>query len=221
VRATEQLPLGYRIVIDITHDEAVVMMRAPRRQYIIEGDGYIAEDITAALKLALKKSTREIAMNNAIISACGQYRYTLSRDSENWATGAPAVFLMLNPSTADAMIDDPTIRRCRKFSDRWGMNGIVVVNLYALRSTDPAGLWEHKDPVGPANDAYLLHIAHSAKQVICAWGANARQDRVEQVVQVLRAAGAKMLCLGVTKQGMPKHPLYIRGDQPLTEWIAP
>jgi hypothetical protein len=128
---------------------------------------------------------------------------------------------MLNPSTADATLDDPTIRRCRSFASSWGFSGITVANLYALRSTDPAALWLHHDPVGPENDAYVAEMAMKHGSVVCAWGANARDDRVATVVKLLRNARAQLTCLGTTKSGAPRHPLYVRGDQLLIEWVMP
>jgi len=158
----------------------------------------------------------------AIISPCGTYRYVLTRAGDTQSgKRAKAMFLMLNPSTADATLDDPTIRRCRCFASSWRFNGITVVNLYALRSTDPAALWLHHDPVGPDNDDYLYEMAVTHGRVVCAWGANARDDRVATVVNLLRHAGARLSCLGTTKSGAPRHPLYVRGDQPLLEWSAP
>lgn len=155
----------------------------------------------------------------AEISPCGQYRYTLKRSPLSpYPDRGTAVFCMLNPSTADATTDDPTIRRCRGFADYWGCNGIVVVNLYALRSTDPRGLWNHADPVGPDNDFWLRSVARDCGTVVCAWGANARPDRVRQVVELLRSVGAQIRCLGQTKDGAPRHPLYIRADQQLVPW---
>ncbi|MGF6870951.1 DUF1643 domain-containing protein [Paraburkholderia sp. MM5477-R1] len=97
---------------------------------------------------------------SAIISECGGYRYILTRAADSMCPmKTAAVFVMLNPSTADEEQDDPTIRRCRGFARLWDCNGISVANLYALRSTDPAGLWVHPDPVGPDNDAHLCQIA--------------------------------------------------------------
>lgn len=156
---------------------------------------------------------------SAEISPCGQYRYTLTRPATQLhpETGS-AVFCMLNPSTADATVDDPTIRRCRGFAERWGCSGITVVNLYALRSKDPAVLWSHADPVGPMNDYWLSRVARECRDVVCAWGANARADRVRDAVDLLEAAGAKLLCLGTTAAGHPRHPLYVRGDQTLLPW---
>jgi hypothetical protein len=157
---------------------------------------------------------------SAIISACGQYRYMLSRAGDIAAPRGPALFIMLNPSTADAEMDDPTIRRCRAFARAWGCAGIQVVNLYALRSTDPAALWEHPDPVGPENDNWLTRIALAATEVVCAWGANAQPSRVREVAAMLAEHGVRLKCLGTTKSGAPRHPLYVRGDQPLIDWSA-
>lgn len=157
----------------------------------------------------------------AIISPCGQYRYALTRPSIRPPGKGAALFCMLNPSTADATVDDPTIRRCRGFADAWDCNGIAVVNLYALRSTDPKGLNGHPDPVGPENDHYLREFAREFKDVVCAWGANANPGRALQVANIFRSAGARLWCLGTTKDGAPRHPLYVRGDQPLIEWLNP
>jgi hypothetical protein len=158
----------------------------------------------------------------AIISPCGKYRYTLTRAGDRRSGNrGEAMFLMLNPSTADATFDDPTIRRCRAFASSWGFSGITVANLYALRSTNPAALWRHHDPVGPENDTYLFEMATKHGCVVCAWGASARDDRVATVVKLLRVAGAQLTCLGITQSGAPRHPLYVRGDQLLIEWAMP
>lgn len=156
----------------------------------------------------------------AIISECGQYRYLLTRPGDSLSEKGTALFLMLNPSTADATIDDPTIRRCRNFAKTWGCNGIAVANLYALRATNPADLWKHADPVGPDNDWRLRAIAKEYTDIVCAWGANAKPERVAAVASILTAAGGRLWCLGTTKDGHPRHPLYVRGDQKLIPWSA-
>ncbi|MDH4555683.1 DUF1643 domain-containing protein [Pseudomonas sp. BN417] len=158
---------------------------------------------------------------SAIFSECGTYRYLLTRPGDVHAEKGTALFLMLNPSTADATEDDPTIRRCRNFARAWGCNGIAVANLYALRATDPAELWKHPDPVGPDNDWRLKSIAREYTDIVCAWGANARSDRVTAVTSILTAAGGRLWCLGTTKDGHPRHPLYVRSDQPLIPWTLP
>jgi hypothetical protein len=158
---------------------------------------------------------------SAILSPCNTYRYRLNRDGDPGPYG-PALFLMLNPSTADAELDDPTIRRCRGFARTWGNSGIVVANLYALRSTDPAGLWSHPDPVGPDNDAHLAAQMTLYPNVVCAWGANARPDRIAAFrALLLDHPDVHLFCLGITKSGAPRHPLYVRGDQPLIPFTLP
>lgn len=157
--------------------------------------------------------------NGALISACGEYRYWLTRDTGLLnARNDVAVFVMLNPSTADASADDPTIRRCIAFARSWGCCGLAVVNLYALRSTSPKNLWGHPDPVGPENDRHIAEFAQRHGSVVCAWGANAREQRVTQVANLIRDCGATLHCLGETKHGAPRHPLYLRKDSHRTRW---
>jgi hypothetical protein len=144
--------------------------------------------------------------SSAWISDCGRYRYSLLR---RWALGPLATFIMLNPSTADADQDDPTIRRCIGFARRWDCGGLFVMNLYALRSTDPRGLWLVDDPIGPQNDDMLANVVELAQArralVIAAWGANAPQERVDQVLEL--PGMDHLQALGVTQTGAPKHPL--------------
>ena len=153
-------------------------------------------------------------LSDAILSDCGTYRYHLTRTWD--ARIVPLRFIMLNPSTADAAVDDPTIRRCVGFAKRDGFGGIAVTNLYSFRATKPADLWRAADPVGPGgDDALRLTLSNARDQrvpVVAAWGANARPDRVQWL---LGQAGAQQLvCLGLTKGGAPRHPLYVRGDAP-------
>ncbi|KOF00671.1 hypothetical protein W7K_02885 [Stenotrophomonas geniculata N1] len=162
-------------------------------------------------------------MQTAVISDCGNYRYLLTRPTQVVRPErGTALFLMLNPSTADADVDDPTIRRCRGFAKAWGCNGLTVANLFALRSTDPALLLSHAAPIGPLNDGWLRKLASEYGDVVCAWGAHSMAvGRSIVVAQLLRQAGARLWCLGTTKQGFPRHPLYVRGDQPLVDWKEP
>lgn len=157
----------------------------------------------------------------AVISDCGTYRYWLHRmnDCEDPEFATSAVFLMLNPSTADASLDDPTIRRCRRFAKDWGHDGLVVGNLFALRSTDPDQLLTHADPVGPHNDNWLTLMAERHATIVCAWGAHPMAvKRGAEVARMLTDAGAELWCLGTTKSGAPRHPLYVRADQKLIKW---
>jgi hypothetical protein len=156
--------------------------------------------------------------STATISPCGQYRYVLERRWEDgWEDDqrGPLVFLMLNPSKADADQDDNTIRRCIGFAQRWEFCGLRVVNLYALRSTDPKQLWKAADPVGPDNDQHIIDAA-AGMFVIAAWGANAKSQRVKRVCELIRDNALHVQCLGLTKHGHPQHPLFVRGDtQPI------
>lgn len=149
---------------------------------------------------------------HARLSPDGRYRYALWREwktpltQPTWAT-----FVMLNPSTADHQVDDPTIRRCVGFARRLGANGLVVVNLYAYRATDPAELWRAADPVGPDGDATLTEFlglsARHGGPLIAAWGAHAQSDRVAAVLAMHGAD--RFQALGLTKSGAPRHPLYL------------
>ena len=147
--------------------------------------------------------------SSAVISTDEKYRYLLRREFGGY--GRTCVFVMLNPSTADADEDDPTIRRCNSFARRENCSALEVVNLYAYRSTDPKQLWQVFDPVGPENDRYIREAVANADVVIAAWGAHAKRMRARVVDRMIPGAFA----LGFTKQGSPKHPLYIKADAPL------
>jgi hypothetical protein len=153
------------------------------------------------------------------ISDCGTYRYWLTR---TWDDSLPTLAIIgLNPSVADAEIDDPTIRREMDFARRWRFGGISKGNLFAFRSTDPRELRSAllADPVGPENDAALLVITER-RLVLCAWGARGTfMGRDRHVMRML--AGRELVCLGVTKDGHPKHPLYLAGVTPLVPFPAP
>lgn len=156
---------------------------------------------------------------SAIISPCGTYRYMLKRPPlQANPMGSSVPFVMLNPSTADAELDDPTIRRLRGFSRDWDCNGIVVMNVYALRSTDPSALRSHADPRGPDNDYWLRQLGIQHETIVVAWGAHAKPDDVANAVKHLRCAGAELKCLGRNKDGSPKHPLYLAAKTQLQPW---
>lgn len=157
----------------------------------------------------------------ARISECGAYRYTLSR---KWSTDFyPMVFVMMNPSTADAEVDDPTIRRCIGFAQREHLNAIMVVNLFAFRATSPKDMLAAADPIGPENDDLLASVFFNAAMrgapIVAAWGVHgAHKKRDRAVLRIAQSQGAKLQCLGVTKGGHPKHPLYLASDAALAEW---
>ncbi len=141
------------------------------------------------------------------------FRYLLARNLGR----ALLPWIMLNPSTASARKDDPSIGRVRWFSQREGFDGILVANAYALRSPHPETLWGAADPVGPLNDAILAEIGRRFPRIVCAWGANIGPARALQVRALLSAHGARLECLGVTKGGQPRHPLYVKGTTPLVQ----
>jgi hypothetical protein len=137
----------------------------------------------------------------------GDYRYWLTR---TWNPALPRLcFLMLNPSSAAEDVDDPTIRACCTFARNLGRGGIIVVNLYAYRATDPAAMLAQPPAVrvGPDNDRWLVHWTKSAREVVCAWGADGEASRVDEVLTLLRENRVQPLCLRQTKSGHPSHPL--------------
>lgn len=162
----------------------------------------------------------DVMARGAELSACGTYRYTLTRTWD--PADRPVAWIMLNPSTADAAKDDPTIRRCISFARGWGFGGIVVVNLFAARATDPGELCSFIDPVGPDNDLALFDTIQGLTTV-CAWGASVPdywRQRPPAVLRRLREGGAEVGHVGLTKHGHPRHPLYVRGDTALMRWSA-
>ena len=144
-------------------------------------------------------------MRTAEISECGRYRYRLTR---RWDEIRPAVmFVMLNPSTADACQDDPTISRCIGFARDWGYGELLVGNLFAHRSSDRGALRRSDDPVGPDNDDALLDLAQSADRVIAAWGNDGAFMKRNEAA--LRLLPARFYALKLTQRGHPGHPLYL------------
>jgi hypothetical protein len=113
---------------------------------------------------------------------------------------------MLNPSTADADKDDPTIRRCITFSERWGYSKLIVVNLYAMRATNPQHLLKDHDPIGRENRGYIQEAIQYSSTVMAAWGAF-KMGVPQELVRLLQ--DCNLWCLGTTKNGSPKHPLYV------------
>lgn len=150
----------------------------------------------------------------AEISPCGQYRYWLLRV---WDRSLPTLpIVMLNPSTADASKDDPTIRRCMSFAKGFGYGGIRVVNLFAFRATSPADMKAAADPYGPEGSAVLSEIFMVAGMtdapVLAAWGAHGNhKGRADMIKTSAKGWNVRLVCLGKTADGHPRHPLYIPG----------
>lgn len=151
----------------------------------------------------------------AVLSHCRRYRYTLWR---RWADGQACMFVGLNPSTADAELDDPTIRRCVAYSRAWGFGGLVMTNLFAWRATDPRDMMAAADPVGEDNDYWLQAASIECGLTVAAWGAGgAYLGRGVDVRRMLRSPHY----LRLTKDGHPGHPLYLPASLRPVEWVTP
>ena len=149
----------------------------------------------------------------ANFSSCRKYRYSLSRI---WDKQKKFVlFIGLNPSTADEEMDDPTIRRCSGYAQNWGYGGLMMVNLFAYRTTFPSNLKKVKCPIGIENDKYILKLSKKADITVAAWGDNGNlYNRDKQVLSLV----PNLLCLKINKSGQPAHPLYLKKDLKLTKF---
>lgn len=159
------------------------------------------------------------AGRGAEIDVTGRYRYRLWRKTSDSPTDNRVLFVMLNPSTADALVDDPTVRRCVGFAQREGADRLDVVNLFGLRSPKPHLLRLADDPVGPDNDRHIAEAAADADLVVLAYGSlkyDSWLARADDVLGVLSDRhGGILWTLGSTANGCPRHPLYVAADQPL------
>jgi hypothetical protein len=165
----------------------------------------------------------------ATFSPCRNLRYALRRQ---WDDGPCVVWLMCNPSTADESILDPTIRKCIGFSKRWGYGRLIVLNLFAHRSTDPRALARVHDPVGPLNDYYILRGVKEAREVICAWGCgqhfttNRLRERPTAILKTIEATMGRgqhpqqIRSLGLRLDGHPRHPLMLAYDTPRQDFSS-
>lgn len=157
----------------------------------------------------------------AILSPCGTYRYVLTRHIPcvlRWVK--PCLFVMLNPSIADASVNDPTIRRCIGFAKEWQCTSLTVVNLFAFRATSPADLVLAPDPYGPDNNLHVCEQMekHRLGLIVAAWG-NHRLAENASTKSFFRLEPVK--CLGTTQSGAPRHPLYVRANTQLIDWMWP
>lgn len=166
---------------------------------------------------------------SAEISECGSYRWWLRRSWRFWKDGQPVTgkgiccFVMLNPSTADALRDDPTIRRCIGFARSWGYNALCVRNLFAWRATDPRELGKAQNVTGGHRGDMELLAACTADMLVAAWGAGAPFGRDMDVLELWgkHFPGVPIHCLGTTKHGHPKHPLYVKADTQPVLFVPP
>ncbi len=154
----------------------------------------------------------------AVFSDCERYRYLLTRV---WKPeGRKALFIMLNPSTADEIKNDPTVERCERRARTLGFGAFRVCNIFAFRATDPRVMRAEQDPNGPENDAAIVESCQWADDVICAWGTHGtHQKRGDAVVKLVKASGQPVLHLGLSKAGHPKHPLYISYATQPKPWL--
>jgi hypothetical protein len=155
---------------------------------------------------------------SALLSVCARYRYRLDR---MWSAEGPRVlFVMLNPSTANSLQDDPTLRRCVAFARAWGCGALTVVNVYAWRATNPRDI--PREPMmarGPENERHLREAAQGVWAVVCAWGRSAHHADAARTLNLLKnATTAPVLCLGTTADGAPRHPLYLPNNTPVTSY---
>ena len=157
--------------------------------------------------------------STAKISGCGLYRYSLTRI---WDKDKPKVmFIMLNPSTADGERDDPTIRRCIGYARDWGYGGFYVCNLFGYRATEPTDLLNVKDPIGELNLDYIKAKSKKVDKVVCAWGNKPILKRLLQdtsALEMLKFIKHKLYFLELSKEGVPKHPLYLKSELKPIKW---
>lgn len=159
-----------------------------------------------------------IVESSAVISPCGLYRYLLTR---RWQGGIGLVcWVLLNPSTADGTLNDPTVRRLIGYSRAWGFSGFTVVNLFAFRATDPRAMKATPDAIGPENDRYIEEAASASNLVVGGWGRYGSGARATVVEEALAQLDRAPHALRLTQAGDPQHPLYLAGSlrpRPLTE----
>jgi hypothetical protein len=157
------------------------------------------------------RKRKKMSDRKTLFSNCRKYRYSLWRECD-MTNSSYAMFIGLNPSTADEVNDDPTIRRCIRFAKDWGYGALCMTNLFAFRATLPDEMKAAADPIGLYNDEILVDLSRNASVVVAAWGVHGehrnRDDFVKHLIPL-------MCCLGHTKHGHPKHPLYLKADSQL------
>lgn len=162
--------------------------------------------------------TKGDTTSSALYSPCETYRYALTRQ---WGGGGRLLFVLLNPSTATEAQNDPTVERCERRARALGYGAFRVTNIFALRETNPHKMRAAPRPIGPENDATLLHAVAWADTIVAGWGAHgAHMDRGAQVAALLGQSGRAVNHLGLTKAGHPRHPLYIAYHQQPQLWLA-
>ncbi len=159
------------------------------------------------------ESELHIGAKGVVFSACGAYRYLLWR---LWNRNLPALgWILLNPSTASAEVDDPTLRRCLDYTYRWGFGSLWLFNVFALRSSSPQALRTCPDPVGPFNDDYLSWASTRCNLLLAGWG---NHGRLYGRSDIVRSRFTRLHCLRLTAQGQPAHPLYLPKNLQIQPW---
>ena len=167
-----------------------------------------------------KSHIKDDAASVALYSDCEKYRYALTRVWDE--KGKRALFVMLNPSTATEVQNDPTVERCERRARALGFGGFRVCNIFAYRATDPRDMRAQSDPTGPENQSAILKAAVWADTIICAWGTHGEHLGQGQMIEtLLRGQPKPLFHLGLSKAGHPKHPLYIAYAQQLENWAPP
>lgn len=160
------------------------------------------------MKLIIRTHRTDVSISEAVYSSCERYRYSLTRSWD--AKARRLLFIMLNPSKATELANDPTVERCERRARRLGYGAFRVANLFALRETSPAHLKRASHPNGPDNDAQLQTALDWTDDVLCAWGVHGSHlARDLDVFPIISASGKPPYTLGVTKDGHPRHPLYV------------
>lgn len=164
--------------------------------------------------------TKGDAPSTAVYSDCERYRYSLTRIWDR--AGKRVLFVMLNPSTATEVQNDPTVERCERRARALGFGSFSVTNIFAWRDTDPFKMRKASDPVGPHNDKAILEAAALSDTILCAWGTHGEHlGRGPAMEAILRGQPKPLFHLGLSKAGHPKHPLYISYSQLPIAWPAP
>jgi hypothetical protein len=171
------------------------------------------DSLGSTKQLHLRQNSVDGIEYGAIFDVSGIYRYSLWRA---WSPYHPRiVFVLLNPSTANAQKNDPTIRRCIGFARAWNFGSLEVVNLFAYRATDYKELFKAIDPIGEENNRFLLQAVERCSTVVLGWGTRGMYLSRDRQVMSLLAGRNDVCCLGITKDGQPRHPLYVKGNSGL------
>ena len=155
--------------------------------------------------------------SEAVYSNCENYRYTLTREWD--AEKQKVLFIMLNPSTADETKNDATVERCERRARNLNFGSVRICNIFAWRETNPFKLKQKTKPIGKDNNKIIQDSTIWANDIICAWGTHGSHlERDEEIKKLLSSNGCKLYHLGLTKNGHPKHPLYVPYSQDIIRW---